>query len=218
MSESIETPTRMRVWDLPTRIFHWSIVLLVPFLWWTAEEGRLDLHIPAGLAMFGFIVFRLLWGLLGGSTARFAGFVKGPRAIADYLAGRVAPGPGHSPLGALSVMTMLTVLAAQVGLGLFASDEDGLVSGPLAHLVSYETSETLTDRHETMFNLLLALIGLHLAAILFYALVKRRNLVGPMIGGTAGGSGEGMRAAPAWRFAFAATASAGAALWMAGLL
>jgi cytochrome b len=217
MTDSPHTLARIRVWDLPTRIFHGSIVLLIPFLWWTAEEGRLDLHIPAGLTMVGLILFRLLWGLFGGSTARFSGFVQGPRAVARYLGGRAPPVPGHSPLGALSVVAMLAVLAAQVALGLFASDEDGLVSGPLAHLVSYEASEQLTGLHDTLFNLLLALIGLHLAAILFYALVRRRNLTGPMITGETSDSGDEMRAAPAWRFGLAAAASAGTALWLGGV-
>lgn len=219
MSEPRGAP-RVRIWDAPTRIFHWSIVLLIPFLWWTAEEGRLDLHIPAGLAMLGLVLFRLLWGLFGSSTARFARFVKGPRAIARQLGGRALPVIGHSPLGALSVLAMLAALATQVGLGLFATDEDGLVSGPLAHLVSYETSEALTDWHDTMFDLLLILVGLHLAAILFYALVKRRNLTGHMITGRGGpdGADGGMRPAPVWRFCAAAAAGAGVALWMGGVI
>lgn len=220
MSDSDDTPLRVRVWDLPTRIFHWSIVLLIPFLWWTAEQGRLDLHIPAGLAMLGLLLFRLLWGLCGSSTARFARFVKGPQAVARYLAGRALPALGHSPLGALSVLAMLAALGVQVGLGLFATDEDGLVSGPLAHLVSYEASETLTGWHDTMFDLLLVLVGLHLAAILFYAFVKRRNLIGPMIGGEGRSEGaeEVMRPAPAWRFYAAAAASAGLSLWIGGII
>ncbi|MDQ8754725.1 cytochrome b/b6 domain-containing protein [Sphingosinicella sp. LHD-64] len=209
---------RVRIWDAPTRIFHWAIALLIPFLWWTAEEERLDLHIPAGLTMFGLILFRLLWGLVGSSTARFVSFVKGPWTVARYLAGRASPVIGHSPLGAFSVVAMLSALAAQVGLGLFASDEDGLFSGPLAHLVSYETSETLTDWHDRLFDLLLILIGLHLAAVLFYLIVRRRNLVLPMV--TGAGEGEDaampMRPAPAWRFWIAATIAAGAALWIGG--
>jgi cytochrome b len=220
MSDLQGAPPRARIWDAPTRIFHWSIVLLIPFLWWTAEEGRLDLHIPAGLAMLGLVLFRLLWGLIGSSTARFASFVKGPRAIVRHLGGRAAPAIGHSPLGALSVVAMLAALAAQVGLGLFATDEDGLVSGPLAHLVSYETSEALTDWHDSTFDLLLILIALHLAAILFYALVKRRDLVRPMITGRAAAedTSETMRPAPAWRFCAAAVAGAGAALWLGGAI
>ncbi len=213
-------PGRLPVWDLPTRIFHWATVLLVPFLWWSAEQGRMDLHIPAGIAMLGLLVFRLLWGLIGGSTARFTGFAPGPRALREHLAGRTAPTVGHSPIGALSVIAMLAILAAQVGLGLFATDEDGLVSGPLAHLVSYETSERLTDNHETLFNLLAALIALHVAAILFYLIARRRNLVRAMISG-AGDAPAGaapLRPVPAWRSWAAAAAALAVALWIGDLV
>jgi len=194
--------SRVRVWDLPTRTFHWSIALLIPALWWTAREEDIETHMMLGQVMLGLVLFRLLWGLMGSSTARFAGFVKGPGAVLAYLRGMPA-GVGHSPLGALSVMAMLLALAVQVGLGLFATDSDGINMGPLAHLVSPETSDTLTDRHETMFNLLLALIGLHLAAILFYLLAGRRNLVTPMVTGKDEGE-AGMTPAPAWRFAVCA--------------
>ncbi len=216
MTASVRAP----VWDLPTRIFHWTIVLLVPFLWWSAEEGRMDLHIPAGIAMFGLLVFRLLWGLIGGSTARFAGFVRGPRALRDHLARRAGPVAGHSPLGALSVIAMLLALAAQVGLGLFATDEDGLASGPLAHLVSYDLSEQLTEIHETWFNLLAALIALHVAAILFYLVARRRNLTRAMVlgDGDVAAQATPLRPAPAWRFWAAAVIAGGAALWMGGFI
>lgn len=213
-------PARVSTWDLPTRLFHWAIVLLVPFLWWSAEEGRMDLHIPAGIAMFGLLVFRLLWGLIGGSTARFARFVRGPRAVRDHLAGRAVPAVGHSPVGALSVVAMLLVLAAQVGLGLFATDEDGLASGPLAHLVSYETSERLTENHESLFNLLVALIVFHLAAILFYLLARRRNLTRAMMlgAGDAPSGAAPMRPVQAWRFWVAAAIALAAALWIGGIV
>lgn len=208
---------RIAVWDLPTRVFHWLVVLLIPALWWTAEEEIFDIHMLLGQVMLGLILFRLLWGLLGSSTARFSGFVRGPGAILAYLGGRVKAGIGHNPIGALSVMAMLLVLAVQVGLGLFANHDDGLYSAPLAHLVSEDASETLGERHETMFDVLLVLIGLHLAAILFYLVVKRDNLVGPMItGGRAGKEGEAaMVAAPLWRFLLAAGIAIALALWIA---
>ncbi|MBX3562287.1 MAG: cytochrome b/b6 domain-containing protein [Sphingomonas sp.] len=207
------------IWDLPTRIFHWSIVPLIPFLWWSAQEGRMDLHIPAGIAMLGLLVFRLLWGVTGGSTARFAGFIKGPRALRDQIAGRGAPSAGHSPLGALSVIAMLAVLAAQVGLGLFAVDEDGLASGPLAHFVSYDASERLTELHHDLFDVLLVLIALHVAAILFYLIVRRRNLVRAMLLGKGDAPADAvpMRPAPVWRF-WAAAAVAAAVAIQTGML
>jgi len=200
---------RIAIWDLPTRAFHWLVVLLVPAMWWTAEEEMMDLHILLGQTMFGLVLFRIFWGLIGSSTARFAGFVRGPRAILSYLRGDGKARIGHNPIGALSVVALLTLLSIQVGLGLFASDEDGLYQGPLSHHVSLEASETLAERHETMFDVLLIFIGLHVAAILFYLVIKRDNLVGPMVSGSReAGEGEApMAAAPLWRFLIAAGAA-----------
>lgn len=194
----------VRVWDLPVRLFHWAIVLLIPALWWTAENDRLDLHILLGEVMLGLILFRLLWGVLGSSTARFASFVKGPVAVLRYLRGG-GRAFGHNPAGGWSVVAMLLVLVTQIGLGLFAIEEDALYEGPLSHLVSYETARVLADRHEMMFNVLLALIALHVLAVLYYLLVKRDNLVTPMVTGrgAAGASGEALVPAPLWRFLLA---------------
>jgi cytochrome b len=209
---------RIAIWDLPTRAFHWLVVLLIPALWWTAEEEMMDLHMLLGQVMLGLVLFRIFWGLIGSSTARFASFVKGPGGICAYLRGTAGPAIGHNPLGALSVLALLTLLAVQVGLGLFASEDDGLYQGPLSHHVSLDASETLAERHEMMFNVLLVFIGLHLAAILFYTLVKRERLIGPMLsGGREGGAGEApMVAAPFWRFLLAAGAALGLTLWIAG--
>lgn len=207
---------RIAIWDLPTRAFHWLVVLLIPAMWWTAKNDRMEIHILLGQLMLGLVLFRIFWGLIGSSTARFASFVKGPAAVLDYLRGTWR-GIGHSPFGALSVVAMLLVLAMQVGLGLFATDKDGLNQGPLSHHVSFDTAETLADRHETMFNVLLVLIGLHLAAILFYLVVKRDNLVGPMVSGgrPPRGGQQAMTPAPAWRFFVAAGLAAALTLWIA---
>ncbi len=211
-------PVKIGIWDRPTRLFHWLLVVLIAAAWWTAEEEALDWHYRIGFAILGLLVFRLVWGLIGSSTARFAGFVRGPGAILDYLRGRAPPAVGHNPLGALSVLALLTLLAVQVGLGLFSSEDDGLYQGPLSHHVSLEASETLAERHEMMFNVLLAFIGLHLAAILFYTLVRRERLIGPMFsGGREGSSAEvPMVAAPLWRFLLAAGAALGLTLLIAG--
>jgi cytochrome b len=202
------------VWDWPVRIVHWAIVLLIAFAWWTAEEEMVDWHYRAGMAVLGLLVFRIVWGFIGSSTARFSSFVRGPRGILSYLRGRSGYVLGHNPLGALSVLALLAMIAAEVGLGLFASDEDGLMSGPFASLVSDDLSERLTDLHHDLFDYLLVLIGLHVAAILFYLLVKRDNLVGPMIVGrrSAPAGTEPMAAAPLWRFLVAA-GIAGAVVW-----
>ncbi len=174
------------VWDLPTRLFHWLLVVLIAFSWWSAEEEHLDWHIWSGAAVLTLLLFRLMWGLVGSSTARFASFVRGPKTIAAYL--RDMKGwrqIGHSPLGALSVLVLLGAVAVQVGLGLFATDSDGLQEGPLAYLVSLDAAEEIADLHEDFFNILLVLIGLHLAALLFYRLVLGKKLVAPMITGRA---------------------------------
>lgn len=211
---------RLRVWDLPTRIVHWLLVLLIPGLWWTAEQGMIERHVVLGQIALGLLMFRLIWGFAGSSTARFSGFVRGPRAIADYLAGRTAYRLGHNPLGALSVVAMLGLLCLQVGLGLFATDEDGFNSGPLAHLVSVEASEEITELHETAFWLLLAVIALHVAAILFYLFGKRDNLLRPMLVGTrdAPGTLEEMRPAGLVRFLLSAATAAALTLVIAGVL
>jgi cytochrome b len=197
---------RIAVWDLPTRAFHWLIVILIPALWWTAENHQLDLHLLLGEIAFGLLLFRIIWGLIGSSTARFSGFVRGPRAILAYLRGQRHPGVGHNPLGALSVLLMLFLITNVVGLGLFASDEDGLAPGPLAHLISYDSARILAERHEQVFWIMVAFIAVHVGAILFYLVVKRDNLVGPMVtGGRQGTEAEpAMVAAPAWRFVAAA--------------
>lgn len=206
---------RVSIWDWPTRIFHWSIVLLVPALWWTATNDRIELHMQLGVVTAGLVVFRLVWGLLGSSTARFANFLKGPRAIVAYLSGRGAPEIGHNPVGGWSVAVMLLLLSVQIGLGLFATSEDGDLFGPLALWVTGDTSETLTDRHEMLFDILFWLIMLHLLAIAFYA-AKMQNLVGPMLtgGGDQPAGTMPMVRAPWWRLALAVAIAGGAAGWL----
>lgn len=177
----------VKLWDLPVRLVHWAIVLLLAGLWWSAEEGDLTLHKQLGMMMLILIVFRLLWGLIGSSSARFAGFLRGPRAVIGYargLFGRAGePVVGHNPLGGWSAMILLALLAFQVGLGLIAQDTDGLESGPLNHLVDYDTAEWARETHELIFNLLLGLSVLHVLAIAFYLIFKRDNLISPMLTG-----------------------------------
>ena len=177
----------MPVWDLPTRLFHWTLVGLIAFSWWSAEDEQVEWHMWSGYGILTLLLFRLLWGFVGGSTARFANFVPGPRHLLAYLRDMKGWRPiGHSPLGALSVLAVLLVLAAQVGLGLIQVEEDGLVEGPLAHLVSFETAEWANDLHDhDLFDVLLVLIVLHIGAILFYRLALGKRLVGPMLTGRA---------------------------------
>ncbi|MEO5971937.1 MAG: cytochrome b/b6 domain-containing protein [Sphingomicrobium sp.] len=172
------------VWDLPTRLFHWTLVALIAFSWWSAENHHLDWHLWAGLGVISLLLFRLLWGFVGSSTARFASFVRGPRAVVAFLRDEKSwRAAGHTPLGALSVVAILAVVGADAALGLIAADEDGFNQGPLAHLVSIDASDAARELHEMLFNGLLALIILHVAAILYYRLFRRKKLVGPMITG-----------------------------------
>ncbi len=207
---------RVGIWDLPTRIFHWALVLLVAAAWWTAEEEWIDWHYRAGMAILALLVFRLVWGLIGGSTARFASFVRGPGTILAYLRGKAPPAIGHNPLGALSVIGLLGLLVALVGLGLVSADEDGLTPAPLSHLVSYDFAETAKDLHEDGFDFLLVLIGLHVAAILYYTLIKRQNLIGPMVigKGEAPAGAEPMRPASFARLLIAVAIAGGLTWWI----
>lgn len=207
---------KVRIWDWSTRLVHWLFVLLIPAAWWTAEEHLFDWHRRIGYVLLALLIFRLIWGFIGSSTARFAAFLKGPGAALRYVRG-LDTDPrriGHNPLGGWSVIAMLLLLVVQVGLGLFAIDVDGLESGPLTDLVSFETAREMAELHETVFNLLLAAIALHIGAILFYALVKRNNLVQPMLTGTgmAAPGTEPMRAASALR-AIVTLIVAGAVAW-----
>lgn len=186
----METALRKtRLWDLPIRLVHWSFVALLPLMWWTGEEHDVDLHKTLGYVFLALVLFRILWGFVGSSNARFSQFVKGPGAVASYLrksfgGGEVEPHAGHNPAGGWSVVLLLLLLAAQVGIGLFAQDTDGIESGPLAYLVSYETADAMRERHELVFNLIVAFVVVHVAAVLWYALVKQDRLVPPMITGS----------------------------------
>lgn len=176
----------VRVWDIPTRLFHWALVALIAFSWWSGEEELTGWHMWSGYAVLALLVFRIVWGFVGSSTARFANFVTGPRTIAGYLRNvKGWAGVGHNPLGALSLVAILVILAVQVTTGLFQTDDDGLVEGPLAPLVGYDLAEAAHDLHETSFDVLLVLIGIHVAAILGYRLFLGKDLVGPMLSGRA---------------------------------
>lgn len=177
---------RQAVWDLPTRLFHWALAALIGLSWWSAEEEQLELHLYSGYAVLTLILFRLLWGFLGSSTARFTNFVRGPAAVLAYTREmRGWRAIGHSPLGALSVVALLALVLAQVATGLLNSDDDGLIEGPLAPLVSSDLADAAHDLHELLFNVLLVFIAIHVAAVIFYRLFLGKKLVGPMITGKA---------------------------------
>jgi cytochrome b len=186
------------VWDLPVRLVHWLLSALIVFSWWSVHNHHTDWHIWSGCAILTLLIFRLLWGLVGSSTARFANFIRGPRAIGQFLRGEWR-GTGHSPLGAISVIALFGAVAVQVGLGLISEDPDGLYFGPLSRLVSTDTSDSARDIHELWFNVILGLIVLHIAAIIFYRL-RGRHLTKPMITGKAvlDPQAEPMRPAKWW--------------------
>jgi cytochrome b len=219
MAAAADAVAPVKLWDLPIRIVHWSFVMLLPWLWWTATNGEIETHLKLGMVMLILIVFRILWGLFGSSTARFSGFVRGPMAVARYLRALSKdsePIVGHNPLGAISVVALLLLLAAQVGLGLIAQDTDGLYSGPLNYLVDYDTAEAARGWHELGFNVILAVTALHVLAIAFYLAVKRDNLIGPMITGRrryAAAVPSPTMARP-WRVALCLVLAFGAGWWV----
>lgn len=185
-AEAADAALAVKVWDLPVRLVHWSLVLLIAFSWWSAENGEVEWHIRSGMAVLFLLLFRILWGFLGSSTARFTSFVRGPGKVSSYLRNPSGwRGIGHSPLGALSVVALLGLIALQAGFGLPLSDEDGIVTGPLNSVVSFETAEWARDVHELLFNVLLALIALHVAAIIFYRW-RGKKLVAAMVTGKSG--------------------------------
>jgi cytochrome b len=184
-----EPLTTVRVWDLPTRLFHWLLAGCVIASIISARIGgnAMAWHFRIGYVVFTLLAFRVLWGLVGGRWSRFASFAYAPRTVLRYLRGDSRPRDqhdvGHSPLGALSVFGLLALLALQVGTGLFADDEIAN-TGPLIRYVSDATSHALTRWHKGYGQWsIIALVVLHVAAILYYLLARRRNLVRPMVTG-----------------------------------
>jgi len=206
METALTDTADLRVWDLPVRAMHWLLVIGIGVCWWSGVNNELEYHTYSGYAVLWIVLLRLYWGLVGSSTARFVNFVRGPKAILDYattLHRRDTPhSHGHNALGAISIVLMLGLVLAVVTFGLFAVDVDGLYSGPLSLYVTFKQGRQLAHLHYDWFNILLWVIGLHLAAVIFYFLYKRHNLVGPMISGKRrGAAGEmEMTHVPLWRF------------------
>jgi cytochrome b len=207
---------RARLWDGPVRLVHWTLVALIAFAWWAAED-HLNWHRWSGYAVIGLVLFRIYWGFAGAGAAKFSSFMKGPRATLAYLRtlGERTPSetPGHNPLGALSVLALLAIVLIQVGTGLFAVDIDAFEGGPLSDRVSFETGRELAELHELTFRVLQGLVVLHLAAIAFYYLWKRTNLIRPMLTGWRMFPRDPeLPRAPLWRLALGVML-AGAAAW-----
>ncbi|MDM0038867.1 cytochrome b/b6 domain-containing protein [Variovorax sp. J22G21] len=174
-----------RIWDLPTRLFHWALALAVICLLVTGLGGVMEWHFRFGYAVLALLLFRLVWGFVGGRWSRFAAFIYSPRSVLAYLAGRAHPDHliGHTPLGAFSVFALLGILALQVASGLVADDEIS-ASGPLTRFVSNATVSLASGWHTRYGKwIVIGLVSLHVLAILFYVLVKRDHLIRPMFSG-----------------------------------
>lgn len=182
--QGVEGPTvRIRLWDLPLRVFHWLLLTAVTAAIVTGKLGGdwMVWHGRAGIAIIALVAFRLAWGLIGPTPARFSQFLPTPAKLIAYLKGRWR-GVGHNPLGALSVIALLGLLAWQATSGLFGND-DIAFTGPLAAQISDELSHTLTNLHRQTAYLLYGLIGLHVVAIAVYTLIKKHGIVKPMVTG-----------------------------------
>src|SRR5258706_1288165 len=181
-----ETP--VKVWDLPVRLFHWLLVLLFAFMYFSGKSGGewMEWHMRSGYAILALVLFRILWGFAGSSTARFSNFLAGPSACIAFakklLTRAPAPSASHNPLGGWMVLALLLALLVQAGSGLFAND-DILAEGPLAVLVSKAVSDRLTTLHSWNFNLLLLLAAVHILAVLYHFQIMKENLIGAMFTG-----------------------------------
>ena len=178
----------VRVWDIPVRVFHWLLVVLVVVSFTTAQIGgnAMRIHEFSGFTILTLVLFRVLWGIFGSSYARFRDFVRHPRLAIEYASSlRRGPPPfyaGHNPLGGWMILALLLCLLVQTGTGLFAND-DVMTEGPLFDWVSKRTSDILSRIHEINFYVLLVLIALHIAAALYYLWGKRENLILPLLTG-----------------------------------
>ncbi|MEQ6333703.1 cytochrome b/b6 domain-containing protein [Sphingobium sp. MK2] len=175
------------IWDIYIRLFHWLLVALLGFSWWSGERHEMEWHRLSGYGIFFLLIFRVYWGVFGTGTARFAHFVRSPHATFVYLKA-LGQHPhrttvGHNPAGGWSVLLLLATVMAMVIAGLFAVDVDGLESGPLSDYVSFDQGRMASDLHAMLFSLLLLLVALHIAAILYHLLRLRDDLVGPMFHG-----------------------------------
>lgn len=222
MSNPSSAPvTRVLVWDIPTRVFHWSLVTLVAIAWATGETRGFwfEVHEFAGYGVLALILFRIAWGIWGSRHSLFSDFVRGFGVVRDYTAKLMRLRPphsvGHNPLGGWMIVLLLATLVVQVGTGLFAGGEEveGVtVTGPLASYISPDAAHAFLEIHETAFNILLVLVCIHLAGVITDIVLTRDNLILAMITGRKpvtpdAAAAESGGIAPVWRaVAFAAIA------------
>ncbi len=185
------------LWDLPTRFFHWALVLCIGLSWWTGDQGELDRHAWVGYVVLVLVVFRIAWGFVGSRHSRFSDFLAGPGAILAYLRGEGGTSPGHNPLGGWSVLIMLLLLLTQAVTGLFNTD-DVLFNGPLYYALDGDLRDTLGVIHEVAFDILLAFIVLHILAVCWHQFVRGEPLLQAMTRGEASGRTGRQALAPTW--------------------
>ena len=177
---------KIKIWDISVRIFHWTTSGLISYQLFTglSKEGPSDTHITIGYCVLGLVLFRMLWGFWGSITARFSSFLKSPSSIINYFIKnqRTKPTFGHNPLGGYAVAAMILSIVVQVTSGLFC-DDDLMLSGAFSHLTSDGFTSAANLVHAINSKVLLALILIHLAAITWYQLVKKQNLIKPMVTG-----------------------------------
>lgn len=187
------------LWDLPTRIFHWALVLLMVLAWWSGEEENYDLHQWVGYLAIALVLSRIVWGFIGSTHSRFSDFMVGPSGLARYLRGEGADSPGHNPLGGWSILVMILLILAQGVSGLFNAD-DVLFSGPLYYAADSGFRDAMGAYHEIGFNVLMGFVLLHLLAVGYYQFLRGEKLLQAMISGRAEGREGNGRLAPAWLF------------------
>lgn len=209
MTQQPDSTLSIRVWDPYVRVFHWSLAASVLFAWWSGEQGGnwMQWHMYAGYTVLALVLFRLFWGFAGTRYARFAEFLRCPKATFNYglkMARREEPHyAGHNPLGGWMVITLMLLSLAQAGTGLFANDEI-FTEGPLVHLVSYDLSVELTRWHKLIFDGLLIAVGLHLLGVVWHQRIRGEKLVQGMLHGR--------------KSVTAGTPDAGKTPWLRGLI
>ncbi|MBP3128018.1 cytochrome b/b6 domain-containing protein [Thalassospira sp. ER-Se-21-Dark] len=191
MSTPSADEKKVKLWDFPVRLFHWALVVAIVTAWWSNRQVMIDIHALAGYSVLALVIFRIIWGFVGSSNARFADFLTGPRHVIGYL-GKLPKGStseltytGHNPAGGWMVLVMILLVGVQAVSGLFASEDTFLFfDGPLVAYVSSDFASTMNWIHHTNINLIYGAVGLHVFAALFYLVVKRENLIRAIVIGT----------------------------------
>ena len=199
------------LWDIPTRLFHWAIVICLPLSWLSAEFDYYDVHQWLGYTVIVLVISRIIWGFFGSLHSRFVDFLVGPRRVWSYLRSGEKSSAGHNPLGGWSVLVLLLLLLMQAISGLFNSD--GIfISGPLYYAASGELRDIMGAVHELAFDALLAFVGLHILAVIYHQRWRKERLLQAMIRGSAPGHSGRMAPVPLWR-ALLIVSFAALALW-----